>query len=259
MEFLVVENQPKRAKDFERLGVDYIFVDLEKLGKHERQAHLDSVKSDHSVDDITKIKSVLTKGQVLVRIDPININSKAQIEAVISAGADVIMLPFFRQKSELDVFFNLVKGRVRTKLLFEHIDALDLVETAHTEFNVSEVYFGLNDLSLSLKYSFMFEVLSNGILDLPTKYCTENNIKFGIGGIGSYETGRMPGKVVMKEYKRLGASATIISRGLINVFNEDEIIFLDNLVKLREEWSLFESNSPMLKENFEVFKKLILH
>lgn len=257
MEFLVVENQYERAKHFERLGVDYIFVDLEKLGKQERQSHIDSVKSNHSIDDVFSIKKVLNKAQVLVRIDPINKNTKSQIDSVISSGADVIMLPYFRKKSELDHFFNCIQGRVRTKLLFEHIESLDLVETAHKEFEVTELYFGLNDLSLSLGYSFMFEVLGNRILDQSVKYCSENNIKFGIGGIGPFEEGQIPGKIVIKEYKRLGATSTIISRGLVNLFNNDEIVFFDNLIKLKNEWSLFEKNSPLLKDNFEVLKKLI--
>lgn len=258
MNFLVIENNVQRALKFEKIGIETIFIDLEKLGKQNRQGHIDSVKSHHAISDIINIKSNLTTSQVLVRIDPINPNTKNQIDAVISAGADVIMLPFFKQKSELDIFFNLIQGRVRTKLLFEHIDALDLIEISHTEFNVDEVFFGLNDLSLSLGYSFMFEVLSNGILDFPTNYCVKNNIKFGIGGIGAYETGRIPGKVVMREYKRLGATETIISRGLVNLFNDDVFIFSDNLVKLRKEWLIFNADSSVLKENFELLKKLIL-
>lgn len=258
MEFLVVENKPDRAKAFERLGVDYIFVDLEKFGKQERQAHIDSVKSNHSVTDIAKIKGILTKAQVLVRIDPVNTNTKSQIESVISAGADVIMLPYFRTQSELDFFFNCVKGRVRTKLLFEHIDALELVESAYSEFKVSEVFFGLNDLSLSLGYKFMFEVLSNHILDSSVNFCNENNIRFGIGGIGLFEEGTVPGKVVIREYRRLGATSTIVSRGLVSLFNDDQSDFVNNLRKLKQEWLSHESDSRLLLENLEVLKKLIL-
>lgn len=257
MQFLVVENDPTRAKIFERLGIDYIFVDLEKLGKQDRQSHIDSVKSNHSIEDIVKVKKNLTKAKVLVRIDPINHNSKNQIDHVIEAGADIIMLPYFTKYSEVECFYNCIQGRVKSMLLFEHIKALELIESAHKNFDFKEVYFGLNDLSLSIGYDFMFEVLANKVLDKSINYCKENDIKFGIGGIGVFDTGKIPGRVVMLEYKRLGASFTIVSRGLVNLFNQNENIFFDNLIKLRSEWYLYDSDDPFLNDNFEFFKKLI--
>jgi hypothetical protein len=165
MKFLIVENDPIRAQKFEDLGVDIIFVDLEKLGKYERQAHIDSVKSNHSIGDISKVKSKLTTSKVLVRIDPINPNTPEQIDAVIAEGADIIMLPYFRKYDELKVFFDCIDNRIETMLLFEHIDALDLLPRAYHDFPLKRVFFGLNDLSLSLNYSFMFEVLSKEILN----------------------------------------------------------------------------------------------
>jgi hypothetical protein len=257
MEFLVVENNPSRAKIFENLGIDYIFVDLEKLGKQDRQSHIDSVKSNHSIHDILKVKKNLTRAKVLVRIDPINNNSKNQIDQVIDSGADIIMLPYFTKFTEVEYFYNCINGRVKTMLLFEHIKALEFIDLAHKKFNFKEVYFGLNDLSLSLGYDFMFEVLANKILDKSIKYCNENGIKFGIGGVGIFDSGKIPGQIVMREYKRLGASFTIVSRGLVNLLNQNEYAFSDNLVKLRSEWNLYNSDDPILKDNFDFFKKLI--
>jgi len=257
MEFLVVENNPFRAKIFEKLGVDYIFVDLEKFGKQDRQSHIDSVKSNHSINDVIEVKKNLTSAKVLVRIDPINNNSKNQIDQVINAGADIIMLPYFTKYSEVEYFYNCIQGRVKTMLLFEHIKALEFIELAHKNFNFNEVYFGLNDLSLSLGYDFMFEVLANKILDKSIKYCNDNDIKFGIGGVGIFDSGKIPGQIVVREYKRLGASFTIISRGLVNLLSQNENIFYDNLVKLRREWYLYNSDDPFLNDNFEIFKKLI--
>ena len=114
MEFLIIENNTKRAIKFEEFGIDIIFIDLEQLGKQERQGHIDSVKSKHEVSDIKEIKSSLTKADILVRIDPINSNTKNQIDEVIEAGADIVMLPYFKNYSEVEFFFKCIDGRVRT-------------------------------------------------------------------------------------------------------------------------------------------------
>tara|TARA_B100000795_G_C22727082_1_gene409838 strand:- start:12 stop:803 length:792 start_codon:yes stop_codon:yes gene_type:complete len=259
MEFLIIENNLERALKFENLGIETIFIDLEQLGKQERQGHIDSVKSKHKVSDIVKIKAELNKSEILVRIDPVNPDTKKQIEDVILAGADIIMLPFFTTFEEVEYFFSCIDGRVKTKLLFEHIDSLPLIGPIHKKFSLNEVYFGLNDLSLSIGYNFMFSVLTNRILDNAISYCKLNNIKFGIGGIGSYNSGKIPGKLVLREYKRLGATSTILSRGIVSVFNENENTFIDEVNLLRKEWDNLNVlyDESVLNQNFISLKKLV--
>ena len=259
MEFLIIENNTKRAIKFEEFGIDIIFIDLEQLGKQERQGHIDSVKSKHEVSDIKEIKSSLTKADILVRIDPINSNTKNQIDEVIEAGADIVMLPYFKNYSEVEFFFKCIDGRVRTKLLFEHIDSLTLIESIHKNFNVNEIYFGLNDLSLSLGYNFMFRVLTDRILDDAIEYCKKNKISYGIGGVGNYNSGKIPGKIILKEFKRLGATSTIISRSLVNAYNQDEKVFINEINLLRSKWIKLDIERDKLKleENFYLLKSLV--
>jgi len=124
---------------------------------------------------------------------------------------------------------------------------------------LDEVYFGLNDLSLSIGYNFMFSVLTNRILDNAISYCKLNNIKYGIGGIGSYKSGKIPGKLVLREYKRLGASSTILSRGIVSVFNENENTFIDEVNLLRKEWDNLNvlNDESVLNQNFISLKELV--
>ena len=75
----------------EDAGVDRVWIDLETLGKEERQGHIDSVKSHHTVDDIRRIAPRLTKAEMLVRVNPWNPNSIKEIDDVIAAGAEIIM------------------------------------------------------------------------------------------------------------------------------------------------------------------------
>jgi hypothetical protein len=259
MKFLIIENNLQRALKFESFGIETIFIDLEQFGKQKRQGHIDSVKSKHEVSDIAKIKAGLNNAEILVRIDPVNPNTKKQIDDVIIAGADIIMLPYFTTFEEVEYFFDCIDGRVKTKLLFEHIDSLPLIESIHNKFSMDEVYFGLNDLSLSIGHNFMFSVLTNNILDNAISYCKLNNIRFGIGGIGSYNNGKIPGKLILREYKRLGASSTILSRSIVNLFNENENIFINEVNLLRKEWDNLNvlNDESVLNQNFISLKKLV--
>ena len=50
--FIYITNNPQLARIAVNAGVSRIFVDLEVHGKYERQGHLDTVISGHSVDDV---------------------------------------------------------------------------------------------------------------------------------------------------------------------------------------------------------------
>src|SRR5690554_1514902 len=95
LKLMYITNDEKVAKIAEDSGVDWIFIDLEINGKEERQGHLDTVISKHHFDDVKKIKKVLTKSDLLVRVNPIYEDSKQEIDKVINDGADIVMLPFF--------------------------------------------------------------------------------------------------------------------------------------------------------------------
>ena len=65
---MYITNEPDIAQIAENAGIDRIFVDLETIGKEERQHNMDTVKSSHTVADIRKVKWVLGKAELLVRI-----------------------------------------------------------------------------------------------------------------------------------------------------------------------------------------------
>jgi hypothetical protein len=71
LKLMYITNNEYVARIAEKSGVDIIFIDLEINGKHQRQGHLDTVISKHSISDISKVKSVLSKAKLLVRINPI--------------------------------------------------------------------------------------------------------------------------------------------------------------------------------------------
>lgn len=167
LKLMYITNRPDVAQIAESAGVDRIFVDLEYIGKEQRQAGLNTVKSHHTIADVECIRSSLEKAQLLVRVNPIHEataeygSSKEEIDAVIRAGADVIMLPFFKTLEEAKQFIRMVDGRAKTVLLIETPEAVGIIDALLALKGVDEVFFGLNDLSIGYGKKFMFELLAD--------------------------------------------------------------------------------------------------
>ena len=126
---MYITNNPTIATIAQQAGVDRIWVDMEYIGKEERQAGMNTVKSFHTIDDIKALRPFVTSSELLVRINPIHdatdnyCSSEQEIENTIVAGADVIMLPMFKIKGEVERFIKAVNGRAKTVLLFETAQA----------------------------------------------------------------------------------------------------------------------------------------
>ena len=88
LKLLLITNDPTLAAFAVQQGVDRVFVDLEVLGKHERQGHRDTLISSHSLADAAKVRSALGGGELLVRLNPVHPGSEAEIDGAIAAGAD---------------------------------------------------------------------------------------------------------------------------------------------------------------------------
>lgn len=215
MEYYIIENDVEKVRFYNNIGIGIIMVDLEVLGKEDRQKNLDTVKSKHTLDDIRRIRPIVDRSELCVRIDPIHAKSAEQIEKVIACGVDSIMLPFFKTFDEVEIFFGTVASRVKTVLLFETPEAIMNHEEILSGIRPDRIHIGLNDLSLALKNGFMFKSLILNTLGTFCDYLVQQKIPFGIGGIASLEGGKIPGRLILGEYVRLGARYTIISRSFV--------------------------------------------
>jgi len=239
LKLMYITNNLDIALIAQKYGVERVWIDLETLGKEERQKGLDAVKSHHTVDDIRKIKPHLTTSEMLVRVNHWFGGSEEEIEDVISAGADMIMLPYWKTAKEVRKFTEAVHGRCQTTLLLETKEAVECIDEVLAMGGFNEIHIGLNDLHLSYGLDFMFELLTNGTVEMLCKKFKAAKIPYGFGGIAKIGDGEVPAEKIILEHYRLGSTRAILSR-----------TFCDNakIVRLEEINRIFAVNMKELRE-----------
>lgn len=266
LKLMYITNNPEVARIAEEAGVERIFVDMEYIGKADRQGGMDTVQSHHTPADVALMRSTLTRAELLVRCNPIHEATEAydssedELNATIEAGADVIMLPYFKTAEEVRTFVRLVNGRARTMLLFETPESVAAVEEILAVEGIDEVFIGLNDLSLGYGMKFMFHLVADGTVERLCRLFAERGLPYGFGGIAALGKGMLPCEYVIKEHYRVGSTCAILSRSFCNTqiitdLPEIRRVFTDGLRDIRayeetcrttpETW---ESNRRELRE-----------
>tara|TARA_Y100001978_G_C23658443_1_gene417318 strand:- start:276 stop:1100 length:825 start_codon:yes stop_codon:yes gene_type:complete len=261
LEYIFISNDPFQIECADECSIEYIMIDLETIGKKERQKNFDTLISNHTINDIYSVRNIIKKSNLLVRCNPIHSDSKTEIDNIISAGADSIMLPMFTNTKQVESFLNIVNDRVPTILLFETPQACLRIDSIIALGGFESVHIGLNDLKIALELDFMFETLSSGFVEFITCKLKKEFIPFGFGGIARLGTGTLSSDLVLLEHKRLGSSRVILSRDFKQIFelNEQEKSkesFRNEVDKCREYWdsiSLRENNC-FEKNRLEVIK-----
>ena len=196
----------------ESAGIERIFVDLEYLGKAERQKNFKSFILNHKIEDVSIVRKAVSLSKLLVRVNPINPESKEEIDKVINSGADIVMLPMFTTADEAKHFIRFVNRRAKVSLLLETAKAVENLNEILSLKGIDEIHLGLNDLRITMRLKFIFESLSNGIVDYIAKKVNSKGIDFGFGGIGRMGEGELPAKMILAEHYRIGSKMVILSR-----------------------------------------------
>ncbi len=266
---MYITNNPEIAQIAQTAGVDRVWVDMEYIGKDARQGGLDTVKSSHTIADVRKIRPVVTAAELLVRINPIHeatdtyLGTEEEVEQTIAAGADVIMLPMFRTKDEVERFLKAVGGRAKTLLLFETAEAVENIDDILSLPGIDEVHIGLNDLHLSYKMKFMFELLCEGTVQSLCEKFKAKGIKYGFGGIARVGLGMLPAEYIITEHYRLGSTAAILSRGFCDanrVADPQTIrdIFIEGVQNIRlKEAEVSALTEKQYEENLEIIREKV--
>ena len=254
LKLMYITNKPRIAKIAEKYHVDRIWVDLEKRGKIERQYGRNTVISTHTLEDISVIRNSISTSELLVGVNPIYEDSKREINECIQRGADIIMLPFFTKKEEVEIFLDIVAGRAKTLLLVETIGAEKNLDEFLELQGIDEVHIGLNDLHIQYKLKFMFELLANGKVEEILRKVKDYHIPYGFGGIARLDEGMLPARHIIAEHYRLGSTMAILSRSfydswIANDYEEIERVFKFGVEEIREYENRLKDETESFFEN----------
>ncbi len=264
LNLMYITNKPQIAEIAESAGVDRIFVDMEYIGKADRQGGMDTVQNHHTLEDVKTIAQTIKKSKLLVRINPIHekskdyISSEEEIDRAIKNGADILMLPYFKTVREVETFLRFVNGRVKTMLLLETPEAVGVVDDILKLKGIDEIFVGLNDLSLGYGKKFMFELLSDGTVEELCYKFKKANIPYGFGGIAALGKGDLPAEKIIIEHYRMGSTSVILSRSFCNTNEVKDIetiksIFMNGIKEIRD----YEKTVAIHREYFESNKQEI--
>ena len=266
---MYITNNLRVAQIAQSAGVDRIWVDLEYIGKEERQGGMDTVKSHHTIEDVRRIRQIVKTSELLVRINPIHdadecySGTEDEIEQVIAAGADVIMLPMMKNKGDAERFLKAVNGRTKSILLFETAESVENIDEILSIPNIDEVHIGLNDLHLAYNMKFMFELLCEGTVEKMCRKFRKCNIKYGFGGIARVGLGMLPAEYIIAEHYRLKSSAAILSRGFCDantVVDPEDVreLFIEGVQNIRrKEMEVAAFSNQQYNDNLCIIKEKV--
>ncbi|EPC04224.1 hypothetical protein L861_02605 [Litchfieldella anticariensis FP35 = DSM 16096] len=212
--YMMITGSPEIAAFIEQHGVARIFMDQEERGKAERQGHLHTHMVVHSLEEVAAVAGVLRKAELMVRLNPLYAGTRWEIDSVLDHGAQRLMLPMFTKRDEVAAFLDLVGSRAPVTFLAETpqalvrlADWLPLLTPGH-----DEVHIGLNDLSLGMGLSFLFEPMAARLLDPSAELLNQHGVTWGVGGIACIGHGELAAETVLGEYVRLKSQWVILSR-----------------------------------------------
>lgn len=218
-------NDIELARRADAAGINRIGLDLEMLGKAERQQHLNTWISDHKEELLPALRQVLKKAKLFVRTNPPHPDLGEEIDRYIEAGVEVLMLPMFHAAEEAADFIGYIDGRAEVSLLIETAAAAVRIDNIVKLKGIDEIHIGLNDLHLDLGLKSHFELLHYQFMNTLSDIVHRAGIPFGFGGVGRVKDDRLPipSDLIYAQYLRLKADRALVSR----VFTSPDYTRLD--------------------------------
>lgn len=206
-------DDPALAATADAAGVDRIGVDLERLGKRERQRDPTAWLSPHTEADLARVAAVVRRAALFARLDPRHDGTAAQVERVLALGARVLMLPMVRAADEVAALQAMVGGRARVVPLLETPRGLAAL-AALPALGVHEAYVGINDLALSAGAPNRFVVLAGEELTAAARLARRVGVRLGIGGLARAGDDDLPvpSRLIYAQHARLGSAGALLSR-----------------------------------------------
>lgn len=238
MKLIYITAIEQRAYAADISNVDYVMVDLEMIGKNERQGHLDTVISNHCLEDVDRIRNIVKNSMLMVRSNPIHKGIESELNSISSLGADSIMLPMFTSVEDVATFTKIIGDRAEKILLLETPSAVARLDEILKIGGVDALHVGINDLSIACNLKFMFEIVSGGLIDHISNRCHKLGIRFGFGGVGRLNSGLVRSNSILAQHRKYKSEQVILSRDFNTIFKDKSFEsgtfeFIDEVAKIR--------------------------
>jgi len=216
-EFLLtaITADPETVSFADAAGIDRIGIDIERIGKVDRQRHVPGARiSPHQLDELAAVTARVTRAEIFARLNPIHDGSRMEVEQALALGARVLMLPYFTHPREVSRFVEMIGGRAIPVLLLETAEAVARLPEIVNVPGVAEISVGLNDLHLSLGLSNIFDVVVSDVMDTIAKRVRGAGLRFGFGGVARFGDCTLPvgPDLIYAQYARLNATSAWLSR-----------------------------------------------
>lgn len=186
-----------------------VIIDLENIGKDNRQQLYDTQVSKHSISDLVELRAATTK-RIICRVNGGEYLQESEINNAINEGADEILLPMVQHPSEVERTLKLINGQCPLGILVETNDAVQCIDEL-IQFPLSRIYFGLNDFAIDNQNSNIFTPLLGDIIYKIRQ--ASANILFGFGGLTHPDEGiPIPSKLLLAEMARINCNFTFLRR-----------------------------------------------
>ncbi len=213
-ELLLFTALPQVAAAAHAAGIDGVVIDLEYRDKEARQFGADTEVNRHTPADVRACRAA-TAGHLIVRINAVGEWTSTEVDAVLDAGADEILVPMVTDPAQVESVMGQVGPRARVGALVETPEAVASAG-AIASLGLSRIYLGLNDLAIARKTPNLFTALLDGTADRVARQVVAAGVSFGLGGLTLPGHGApVPSTLLAGEMARLGCSHVFLRRSFL--------------------------------------------
>ncbi len=215
----LLTRDPDWIQAAEGAGIPRIGIDIERIGKQERQSQVTNARiSDHELQDLRIVTTHSRLAKPFARLNRPHAGTAAEIDEAIACGARSLMLPGFDTPRQAATFIEHVAGRAEAILLLETRSATEQLDRILKLTGIDELMVGLNDMSLQFKLAGPMAMALDPLLDTIADKVRSAGIPFGFGGVARPERRDLPTSpdLLLARYAQLGATRAWIARSFTN-------------------------------------------